>query len=78
MEKEQEKLFSMIEEMVEHELDMMDLEGLYDFANDQLWKHFDSKSPQEIRTLYEEYMGEDLVRVVDEENWQDHKDKEQM
>ena len=59
MEKEQEKLFSMIEEMVEHELDMMDLEGLYDFANDQLWKHFDSKSPEELRTMYEEYKGEE-------------------
>ncbi len=59
MEKEQEELSKMIDEMVDHELDMMDLEGLYEYANNQLWKHFDSKSPQEIRTMYEEYKGEE-------------------
>ena len=58
MEKEQEELFKMIEDMVEHEIDMMDLEGLYEYANNQLWKHFDNKSPEEIRQLHEEYKNE--------------------
>jgi len=58
MEKEQEELFKMIEDMVEHELDMMDLEGMYEYVNNQLWKHFDNKSPEEIRRLHEEYKNE--------------------
>ena len=48
----------MIQEIVDHEIDMMDLDGLYEYATDQLWKHFDGKSFEEIEKMYEEYKNE--------------------
>ena len=59
MENEQEKLVKMIDEMDDHEIDMMDLDGLYEYATDQLWKYFDGKSFEEIEELYKEYLSEE-------------------
>ena len=54
-----EKEIDMIDQMVDHEIDMMDLEGLYEYATDQLRKWFDAKTDEEIKVLYEEYKDEE-------------------
>ena len=58
MNKNNENANMMIQEIVDHEIDMMDLDGLYEYATDQLWKHFDGKSFEEIEKMYEEYKNE--------------------
>ena len=59
MNKKKDKEFKMIQEIVDHEIDMMDLDGLYEYATDQLWKYFDGKSFEEIEELYKEYLSEE-------------------
>ena len=53
-----EKEIDMIDQMVDHEIDMMDLEGLYKYATDQLWKWFDKQDTDKIKEMYEEYKDE--------------------
>ena len=54
-----EKEIDMIDQMVANEIDMMDLEGLYKYATDQLWKWFDKQDTDKIKEMYEEYKSED-------------------
>tara|TARA_Y100001951_G_C11067049_1_gene144000 strand:+ start:271 stop:459 length:189 start_codon:yes stop_codon:yes gene_type:complete len=53
-----EKEIDMIDEMVNREVDMMDMEGLIEYARDQLWKWFDNKTDEEIKGLYEDYKSD--------------------
>jgi hypothetical protein len=55
---EQDKLRSMIDELVDHEIDMMDIEGLYQYATDKLWYYFDQKTPTEVQKMYADYKKE--------------------
>jgi len=54
-----EKEIDMIDQMVDHEIDMMDLEGLYEYATGSLWKWFDKQDADKIKEMYEEYKSED-------------------
>ena len=55
-----DKELDMIQEMVDNEIDMMDLDGLYEYATNHLFEWFDGKSFEEIETLYEEYKNENI------------------
>ena len=67
----------MIESIVETEIDRMDMESLVMYAEDKLHEHFDGAEDDYIQDVFDEMFENDLERVVDE-NYDDHKDKEQM
>ena len=56
--KKEKAIFDMINEMVEHELDSMDMEGLFQYATDKLWEYYSAFSDEEIKKGYEEYKNE--------------------
>ena len=54
-----DKELDMIQEMVDNEIGMMDLDGLYEYATNQLFEWFDKQPVGDIKALYEEYKDED-------------------
>ena len=54
-----EKEIDMIQEMVDNEIDMMDMDGLIEYATNQLFEWFDKQPVNDIKALYEEYKDED-------------------
>ena len=48
-----EKEIDMIDEMVNREVDMMDMEGLIQYAKDNLSEYLYKKSDEEVDSLYE-------------------------
>jgi len=67
----------MIESIVETEIDRMDMESLVMYAEDKLLEHFNGKDDDYIQDVFNEMFENDLERVVDE-NYDDHKDKEEV
>ena len=57
--------FKMIEELVEYEFDAMDMECLYQFVTDKLWKYYSEKDSETILELYEEMKNENKLN----DNW---------
>ena len=57
--------FKMIEELVEYEFDAMDMESLYKFVTDKLWKYYSEKDSETILELYEEMKNENKLN----DNW---------
>jgi hypothetical protein len=57
--------FKMIEELVEYEFDAMDMESLYQFVTDKLWKYYSEKDSETILELYEEMKNENKLN----DNW---------
>ena len=51
---EQKEHYQRMHELVEHEVGMMDMEGLIQYATDQLFDYFGGKSDDEIKALYKE------------------------
>ena len=66
----------MIERIVETELDGMDMESLIMYAEDRMYLHFNGKKDDYIQEVFDEMFENDLERVVDE-NYEDHKDREE-
>ena len=67
----------MIERIIETELDGMDMEGLLMYAEDKMWDYFHSKDDNYVEQVFDEMFENDLERVVDE-NYEDHKDKDEL
>ena len=51
---EQKEHYQRMHELVEREVDMMNLEGLIEYATDKLFDYFGDKSEDEIKELYKE------------------------
>ena len=66
----------MIKSIVETEIDSMDMDSLVLYAEDKLHEHFDGKTDDYIQDVFDEMFENDLERVVDE-NYEDHKDKDE-
>ena len=67
----------MIDSIVETEVDRMDMDALVVYAEDKLIEHFNGKDDDYIQDVFNEMFENDLERVVDE-NYDDHKDKEEV
>ena len=51
---EEKEHWQRIHNLVEHEIDAMDMEGLIDYVTDKLFDYFGDKSEDEIKELYKE------------------------
>ena len=61
----------MIEEMVDYELENSDEDVIYSLAEDTLYQWYDKQTENHIKNLY-------ANKVYETENYEDHKDKEEM